>query len=650
MAALALLLQLPSAAATAQPAAGGTPAGPYAYPPRSSQTMQTSEVAFVETAETQGYGFDVPFPEVPRRGFAVESFGAQADGRTDCTPAFYQALAAARACGEPAEIVFSDQGRYLFRPRPALGSDDMAILNVRGASNLLIRGQGHDTVLVMGDPALGGLSFADSDTVMVSDFALDYDPLPFTQGQVVSLGQTAGTFVLRLSPGYPTPAALKAAIPGNHAGYRMSTAGNGAYKWPPITALFISSFEPTPEGDWRFQAGPAALKGYLGVGDEFVYVGRRLAQMALGASDTKGFYLRHVAVHASPTCGLGFSNADGIHIDGYADTIPAGSGRLLASNADGIFVHGARGGITVRNSYFMGQGDDCINLHCPAFSGEYVTVHGDADITVRAAVDIRAGDVLEVMDPTIGRIKGQVTVQSATRAADRQSVRCQLQSPRSALGYAAATDRLYPLTLSASNFKLVHNYFGQNRSRCLLIQARDGLIEANTMENAEGYGVCMGYGGTAWPEGVIPSRVTVRGNVFRNVTGVGLAGAIEIGDGSDLRNFRDIVIADNRFYNTRKMAITAAGCVGLTITGNTVTTDPGRRNTWNHPQWYPFDCSLYLRNCTGVLVDQFRFSDPNVTGAGIYIDKTCEPGTQGVALGTVAADLPAGIPIVEDTR
>lgn len=619
----------PPGSLLAQPARVAAPMDPYSYPLRPSQILRSSDVPFAETPETRRFGFDVPFPNVQRKVFAVEDYGAQADGKTDCTPAFYKALAAANACGQAAEIVFTERGRYRFAPSLELGSDDLAILNVRDARDLLIRGQGHDTVLVMADPALGGLSITDSDTVMVRDLGIDYNPLPFTQGKVVSVDEAGGCFVLRLDEGYPTPAAVREAIPGYHGGYRVAVAGEGAYKWPPITPLMINGVQQVEGPDWRFEADPAALRGYLSVNDEFIYVGRRLAQMALGASETRGFHVQNVAVHASPTCGLGLRNADGVSIDGYADTIPAGSGRLLSSNADGIFVHGARGGITVRNSYFMGQGDDCINLHCPAFSGRYVALHSETEVAIAAPVDVRGGDRLEVMDPTVGLIKGQVKVLSAAWGADRQSIRCVLERPLSAVGYSSETDYIYPVDLSASNFKIVHNYFGQNRSRCMLIQARDGLIAANTSEDAEGYGICMGYGGTAWAEGIIPSRVTVQGNVFRNVTGVGLAGAIELGDGSQYRNFRDIVIVDNQFFNMRKMAVTAAGCVGLRITGNTVSTDAGRRNTWNHPEWYPVDCSIYLRNCTGVVVDRLGLRDPTSRRWASTSTKAATPGPRG---------------------
>ena len=111
------------------------------YPLAPAPVLRQSEVAFVEDAESRRYGFDVPFPEGARRAFSVAAYGARPDGTTDCTAAFAAALTAALAAGEPAEIVFPDRGRYYFRPAGAHGSDDQSILNVRAATNLLIRGQ-----------------------------------------------------------------------------------------------------------------------------------------------------------------------------------------------------------------------------------------------------------------------------------------------------------------------------------------------------------------------------------------------------------------------------------------------------------------------------------------------------------------------------
>jgi hypothetical protein len=632
---------------TAGSAAGQGMSYPEAiYPHGARQVLRTSEVAAPTTEEP--YGYDVPFPAGDRRSIAVEEFGAVADGVTDCTPAFYAALRAAKEAS-PAGVVFGSRGRYLFRPGPELGSDELAILNVIEARNLVIRGQGMGTVLVMGDPALGGLFVQGGENVMVRDLAIDYNPLPFTQGRVTDMNPEEGWLLLRLDEGYPTPQALNERIPpGWHGGYRM--ARSGVYRWPVIGPLMVTSVEAAGDGTWRLRADPQALNGYVNVGDEFIYVGRRIAQQALTGARTRGFYVQDVCVHASPTCGLGLWETDGACIDGYADTAPAGSNRMLASNADGLFCHGARRGVTIRHSYFMGQGDDCINLHCPAFAGRHVREEGPGDITLLADVDVRAGDVLEVMDPTVGRIKGQIEVRSAVRAADGATVRVQLAEPLATVGYDLAVDYLYPASLAAPSFRISHNYFGQNRSRCLLIQARGGLIDANTFENAEGYGIILGYGGTAWAEGVIPRNVTIRDNLFRNVTNTGLASVIQVGDGSEFRNFSGLQILGNRFVNARKMAIQLVGVVGARLSGNVIESEPGRRNTWNHPEWFPVDCSLYLDNCAGIEVDGLTVSDPEVREAAVFIGARCDPREAGVRIEGLEAELPANVPPVKDAR
>ena len=481
--------------------------------PSAAEVRKTSEVSFTETSETLTYGFDTAFPTPTRKTFFVESYGGSSNGTTNNTGPFYSAVAAAKACGVPAEVVFKKTGRYYFASNTSKGSDAYAILRVKNANNLLIRGQGVATKLIFGDPALGGLFISDSKTVMIKDFSIDYNPLGFTQGTIVSMDATAGSFVLRVHDGYPTPIAIQSTIPPYyHYGYVINKSGT--YKWPAMVGVTITGMSLLSGSDWTLTADPTALAGYMAVGDDFIYEGRRTEQQALSAGNISGFYLKNVSVYASPTCGLGLSNLDGVNIDGYADMIPTGSNRLLATNADGLFCSGVRDRVTIKNCSFNGQGDDCMNLHIYGYPNYYLTLTSDTNITFQNRLNLRIGDLLEVMNPTTGEIKGQVAVASVTQVG-ATATQCTLAAGLSTVGYNSATDWIYPLSLSCSNFKIVHNYFGQNRSRGVLIGARRGIIQANTFENAEGYGINLGHGGTQWGTGVTPSDVTIRNNIFR---------------------------------------------------------------------------------------------------------------------------------------
>jgi hypothetical protein len=621
--------------------------------PNSAEVRRFSEVPFAETAETLTYGFDTPFPTESRTTFLVENYGGSANGTVNNTGPFYDAVQAAIASGGPAEVVFGKAGRYYFAPMSSKGSDALSILNVRNANNLLIRGQGVETKLIFGGPARGGLCISDSTNVMIRDFSVDYNPLPFTQGVVQSKG--VSSFVLRVAPGYPTPGAVQAAITEWCGGNRI--ANMGGKKWPAMTGLAPTNYPTLVSGnDWNFPCNPADSEfRALTVGTEFVYIGRRLMETyALYANHNAGFYLKNVSVYSSPCVGLCLHNNTGINVDGYADMIPTGSDRLLSSDADAFYSAGNRDGITLKNSYMTGQGDDCINLHCYGFRYSDIRRNSDTDITILTYQDIRPGDKLEIMNTGGDLIKGQLTVSSVIQVGTPpSSTRCILAAGLSTLGYNSSTDFIYPVSLASSDFKIVHNYFGQQRSGRILLGARNGLFEANTDENAEGTCVILANGGVTWRTGVIPSDVVIRSNLFRNVTGYGGGAAIYAWGGSQTyacRNVKNITIGGNKFINPRKIAINLTGCDGVVITNNNVFTASGKRNTWNDPNWDPVDCSIYLQDAIGVSVNGYTLTDPNITQCVLYIGNKCAAGTTGVTTNGITASIPGGVPIVLDAR
>ena len=137
------------------------------------------------------------------RVFHVRDFGAVADGRTESGAAIRAAISEAIAAGntseQPVEIVL-EAGTYLVRPeRPRTDC-----FPIRQAANLLVRGAGEATRIMINDPASAGFSFGLSRNVSVRDLTVDYDPLPFCQGTVRAV-DAAGRLDLEVAPGYPTP-------------------------------------------------------------------------------------------------------------------------------------------------------------------------------------------------------------------------------------------------------------------------------------------------------------------------------------------------------------------------------------------------------------------------------------------------------------
>ena len=85
----------------------------------------------------------------------------------------------------------------------------------------------------MGNATETGLAIVASSGVTLRDIAIDYDPLPFTQGRVVGVNPAMGTFDLEVERGYGDPAAE----------IYQSKGANPEYFLMPPAAVMISVFQ-----------------------------------------------------------------------------------------------------------------------------------------------------------------------------------------------------------------------------------------------------------------------------------------------------------------------------------------------------------------------------------------------------------------------
>jgi len=140
-----------------------------------------------------------------------------ANSEDDSGDAIRAAVRAAMAAGPGAEVVF-EAGTYRVQAEGQRGY----CFPVRQAANLVVRGAGKATKIVITNPAVGAFSFGICQQVSIRDLTIDYDPPPFCQGTIRSVDEKVrrelfgeleralgvaralgGDFELRIEEGYP---------------------------------------------------------------------------------------------------------------------------------------------------------------------------------------------------------------------------------------------------------------------------------------------------------------------------------------------------------------------------------------------------------------------------------------------------------------
>src|SRR5207237_10644138 len=77
-------------------------------------------------------------------------------------------------------------------------------LLIAEASRLTVLGE-PGTLLIMRDSTAAGIWLERCQEVVLRQVAIDYDPLPFTQGTIVAANPTARTFDWKVATGYAEP-------------------------------------------------------------------------------------------------------------------------------------------------------------------------------------------------------------------------------------------------------------------------------------------------------------------------------------------------------------------------------------------------------------------------------------------------------------
>ncbi len=591
--------------------------------------------------------------EAARTKFYAHDFGAVADGRTECGESIRAAIQAAIKAGRPAEVIL---GPGIYRATPATPRG--ACFPIQNVTNLLVRGAGPSTQILVTDPAAGAFFVGSAQAVTLRGFTIDYDPLPFCQGTIRAVDTSSGSFDLEVEPEYPTPDGenfLKAVEPYGKWGMIMDRATRRIRSGTPDHYM-TPRWEHREGRTWRFFTLDEHHRGnlrHMRVGDAYVHLARGHGT-AVFAQGCDGIRIEKVVVHSSPGLAVGLvGNRGEIVVRGLEVRFPSrASSRLLTANADGVHCQQNRSGPLIEECYFEGMADDAVNLYTPP--NVLRETRSSTQWLVSPGAMILPGDRLQVLDPKTGRIRGEVRTVAVTP--ENRSFLLTLEKALEGAVPGAdhrTADTLYNLDACGAGFQIRHNHMNGNRRYGCLLRAGSGVVEDNTFEDTTGAGVVL-TNEPDWPEGPVPWDIVIRRNRFlRGGTCLGYADspngaalavqATRLGhQPAESEVIRKVLIEDNRFEDRAGTAVWVSGGQDITLRNNRIQAETGTALRRKGP-------TIRIENSSAVTLQHNKVRDPRPdTTAAVEIGSGVASGEPGVRVSGLDVRLnPEARPVVD---
>ncbi|MCX6360768.1 MAG: right-handed parallel beta-helix repeat-containing protein [Armatimonadetes bacterium] len=313
----------------------------------------------------------------------VASFGAKGDGASDDGPAIRAALAKAAALslapGACGVTVAFERGR---RYRIGAWEERWEALPIIDGHRVCVEGNGAELTVDPKNMAFGVLR---SPQTTIRNLTIDYSPLPFTQGVVLEVDRTAGTFLLQLEEGYPVPDGAKW-IGDSHYDH-------GCFVEPAPSPLFThywvymseAGAVPGRPGVFRIVPSDAAwcrdvVRTHVQPGQRFWFIlphhtreewarrfvtedGRCVSSptASIQLRQSPGCRIEDIRHYSSPRIAIRFDGCDDLVVRGVRIVRRPGATRLAACNSDGIHGRTRRGPI-IEDCTIEALGDDSVSV------------------------------------------------------------------------------------------------------------------------------------------------------------------------------------------------------------------------------------------------------------------------------------------------
>lgn len=469
----------------------------------------------------------------------------------------------------------------IYRTGPEAGGE---LWNLTGIENVEIIADG---VTMLGTKLMRAISIHRCKNVTLQGLTLDYDPLPFTQGQVVAEAEDGNHIDVKLHAGYPRKPYARIDVVDPKTRFRKKGM---PFLWGTKAAMI-------GEHVVRIQLNGIAKTAKTGDLVSLSTGQETGAPHAISIDQCSAIHLKDVTVHSAP--GMGIIEADGEGGSSFTGCRiipgpkPAGATeeRLLSSSWDAFQSKTIRKGPLIENCEIRDAGDDSWSVQ----SSDFVVLKSDGHTVVLASRDeftvgVQADDRLraQVEGPEFKIISKNVVSRDAAGLAPEvldklrtaatwsfwkvgpkcMVVTLDLESP------LKPGDSVYSPDRMGNGFVFRNNRI-HSPGRVLL--KAGGLMEGNMLDTPHALVVCPEVPDAA-AAGI--ENLTIRNNTIRRAGWFcaapwsSQAGALSLtatGGKSEMRSvpvFRNVLIEGNLFDSCSGPNLVIASAKGVVIRNN----------------------------------------------------------------------------------
>jgi hypothetical protein len=475
-------------------------------------------------------------------------------------------------------------GRYRVTPR------HQQHLVLRGLKDLQVIADGVEMICTETTRAL---TVSHCTNVTVRGLAIDYDPLPFTQGRITGLSADKKGHEIELFAGYPPAGAAR------NFKYEIFRPDTRTLR---CDDRYPSQVEAAGPRQLRVRVpngrpdAPEQVGDLIVIGAEFAPHGS--IPHAVACDHNVNVRLENLALFASNCFGFLENDCDGstyfrCRIDRRSpadDPVRRADPRLRSLDADAFHSTGAARGPAIIECTAKFMGDDCVNIH-----GDYHLIMAANGKTLRVlakgAMNLEPGDPVELVLHTGERLPDAraVSVRPAGSITDDERSFLAgehmdegLRTARGGLlsrAFTVELDREVAIPRGGvicsgnrigNGFVVKDCDFGFNRSRGILIKASHGNVSGNRIQGSRMSAILVApeYW---WLEAGSSGDLKIGGNTISDCGGVPICVEAVGGDGSiaPAGAHRDITITDNLVRECSMPGILVTSTIGLKIAHNT---------------------------------------------------------------------------------